>query len=487
MEAIYARQSVEKKDSLSIEGQIELCARECCTDYTVYADRGYSGKNTNRPDFERMLDDIVAGKISKVVVYRLDRFSRSISDFGQIWNVLQKHNVEFVSITEKFDTSTPMGRAMLHIIMVFAQLERETIAQRIKDNYYQRAKYGSWLGGPAPFGFDIQRTCENGKNVPVLVANKDAEIVKHIFTEYAQPKISLGMLARMLTSEGIPCIKREHWDSVALSRILHNPCYVCLTPEVYLFYKNKGVQICGGIEDFSQDYAGLLIGKRDRSAGKYTELADCHFSPANHKGFIPAAIWLQCQHKLDRNRQIKNTGKGKYTWLSGLLKCGGCGYGIKVSKTKQKLYLRCSGRTNYSVCSEKLLLSVDEIESAVSTSIETLLAGCCIQQNSAITTADLDSNAALALIDTKIERLLLAIAEANNVSMKYINKELGKLDVKKNDLLKKIAEQHLQKKGEELQDIEFSALEFEEKKIVAARLIKKVILHGENIEIVWNV
>ncbi len=109
-----------KKDSLSIEGQIELCTRECHSEYTVYADKGYSGKNTNRPDFERMMEDIIAGKISKVVVYRLDRFSRSISDFGQIWNILQKHNVEFISINEKFDTSTPMGRAMLHIIMVFA-------------------------------------------------------------------------------------------------------------------------------------------------------------------------------------------------------------------------------------------------------------------------------------------------------------------------------------------------------------------------------
>ena len=82
-----------------------------------------------------MLKDIKADKVSKLYVYRLDRFSRSIADFGQLWNVPLAHNVEFVSVTENFDTSTPMGRAMLHIIMVFAQLERETTAERVKDNF----------------------------------------------------------------------------------------------------------------------------------------------------------------------------------------------------------------------------------------------------------------------------------------------------------------------------------------------------------------
>ncbi|WP_312642539.1 recombinase family protein [Hydrogenoanaerobacterium sp.] len=487
MDAIYTRQSVEKKDSLSIEGQIELCARECRSEYTVYADKGYSGKNTNRPDFERMMEDIIAGKISKVVVYRLDRFSRSISDFGQIWNILQKHNVEFISINEKFDTSTPMGRAMLHIIMVFAQLERETIAERIKDNYYQRAKHGSWLGGPAPFGFTIERTSENGKSVPILAANDDIAVVKRIFKEYAQPEMSLGKLARMLTNEGIPCMQRKHWDNVSLSRIFHNPCYVCASPDVYLYYKHKGVNISDSIEDFTEDYAGMLVGKRDRAAGKYTDISDYHFSLANHKGVIPAELWLQCQYKLDLNRQIKNSGKGKYTWLSGLLKCGSCGYGIKISNAKDKLYLRCSGRTNYSVCSEKFVLSIAEIEAAVGAEIEALLSGCRLQQSAVVPPADSDSRATLALIEDKIERLLSALTEANHVSMKYINKELGKLDTQKKELLKSLTEQAVRGMKHELKDIVFSQLDFEEKKVVAARLIEKVILHGEDIEIVWKV
>ena len=150
MDAIYARQSVEKADSLSIQGQIDLCRQKAGKEVQIYPDKGYSGKNTNRPAFQRMMEDVERGQIQKIIVYRLDRFSRSIADFGRLWEILKQHDVEFVSINETFDTSTPMGRAMLNIIMVFAQLERETTAERVRDNYYQRAKLGAWPGGPAP-------------------------------------------------------------------------------------------------------------------------------------------------------------------------------------------------------------------------------------------------------------------------------------------------------------------------------------------------
>lgn len=143
-DAIYARQSVEKKDSLSISGQVDLCRRMAGEkEPAVYRDAGYSGKNTERPAFRQLMQDVKAGRIATLYVYRLDRFSRSVADFGQLWQVLQANRVEFVSVSENFDTSTPMGRAMLHIIMVFAQLERETIAQRVRDNYYRRAALGT--------------------------------------------------------------------------------------------------------------------------------------------------------------------------------------------------------------------------------------------------------------------------------------------------------------------------------------------------------
>ena len=151
MDAIYARQSVEKLDSLSIEAQIDLCRKLSSGEVLVFEDRGFSGKNTNRPGFQSLMEGVQNGTIQRIFVYRLDRFSRSIADFGRVWEVLEKHSVAFVSVTEQFDTGSPMGRAMLNIIMTFAQLERETTAQRVKDNYHHRFSLGAWPGGPAPY------------------------------------------------------------------------------------------------------------------------------------------------------------------------------------------------------------------------------------------------------------------------------------------------------------------------------------------------
>lgn len=155
-DALYTRQSVEKVDSISIESQLEYCKYETRGNpYKEYIDRGYSGKNTNRPAFEEMLEDIKQGKISRVIVYKLDRISRSILDFANMMDIFQKYNVEFVSSTERFDTSTPIGRAMLNICIVFAQLERETIQKRVTDAYYSRCKRGFiWAG---VFLTDLQR------------------------------------------------------------------------------------------------------------------------------------------------------------------------------------------------------------------------------------------------------------------------------------------------------------------------------------------
>ena len=116
-EAIYARQSVDKKDSVSIETQIEKCEYITKGNVETYKDKGYSGKNTARPDLERLLKDIKANKISRVIVYRLDRISRNITDFYNLYSIMQEHKTDFISVNENFDTSSPMGRAMMGILM----------------------------------------------------------------------------------------------------------------------------------------------------------------------------------------------------------------------------------------------------------------------------------------------------------------------------------------------------------------------------------
>ena len=133
-------------------------------------------KNTalipDRPKFQELVRDIKRGLIAKVVVYKLDRISRSILDFANMMELFQQYNVEFVSSTEKFDTSTPMGRAMLNICIVFAQLERETIQKRVTDAYYSRSQRGFKMGGKAPYGFHTEPIKMDGINSP---ANKQPQ------------------------------------------------------------------------------------------------------------------------------------------------------------------------------------------------------------------------------------------------------------------------------------------------------------------------
>ena len=485
LDAIYARQSVEKADSLSIQGQIDLCRREAGEDYKIYQDRGYSGKNTNRPAFRRLMEDVEKGRIQKIVVYRLDRFSRSISDFGRLWEVLKQHHVEFVSINETFDTSTPMGHAMLNIVMVFAQLERETTAERVRDNYYQRVKLGSWPGGPAPYGFSIGKLPgPDGRLAPGLIPNEQAPVVEELFTAYAQTEATLGSVARLLNSRHIPGPKRATWDNVTLSRILHSPLYVMADEDVYLYYQAKGLVFCHAPEDFDGLHAGMLVGKRDRCAGKYQDVKDQRFSLASHGGLIPSDVWLTCQYKLEANRKLGGSGRGKHTWLSGLLKCACCGYSIKVNRDRQKYYLVCSGRSNLGLCDASIQVNIRELEGAVEAELNRLIALC---PNEDIPEAPEGETAqALKAIEQKIQHLISAIAEGSELTVPYINRAIQKLDDQRRELLARQSRSRSRGRGH-TDRIHFSSLDFEEKKLVAAQFIRAIKLNGDRAEVIWNV
>ena len=172
-DVIYARQSVDRKDSISIESQIDFCKYELkggsCR---VFKDKGYSGKNTDRPEFQKLLGEIRKGKVRRVVVYKLDRISRSILDFANMMELFQEYDVEFVSSTEKFDTSTPMGRAMLNICIVFAQLEREALHEagvRKLVGISQRC-----ISDCTP------RTIQQVSHVLASLANRNAQFLRHL-------------------------------------------------------------------------------------------------------------------------------------------------------------------------------------------------------------------------------------------------------------------------------------------------------------------
>ena len=162
--AIYTRKSKYTGKGESTGNQLELCKAYIRNIYgeeydnrcQVFEDEGFSGGDLNRPAFRRMMNDVRKRRYKAIIVYRLDRISRNINDFAGLIDELGKLNVSFISIREQFDTSTPMGRAMMYIISVFSQLERETIAERIRDNMHELAKTGRWLGGITPLGFQSE-------------------------------------------------------------------------------------------------------------------------------------------------------------------------------------------------------------------------------------------------------------------------------------------------------------------------------------------
>ena len=484
MTAIYARQSLDVKDSLSIENQIELCRRVSEGEVKVYQDKGFSGKNTNRPAFLQLMEDVKEGKIHRILVYRLDRFSRSIADFSQIWTVLERYNVQFQSVTENFDTSSPMGRAMLNIVMTFAQLERETTAERVRDNYRHRVRLGAWPGGPAPYGFDLEKVRdEQGRSISKLVANEKASVVIEAFHSYLKPGAALRGVAKELTSRGVLAPRRKTWDNVTLSRMFRNPCYVRADEEIYWHYLSQGVSIQQPKEAFDGTRGCFLIGKRDRGKEKRNPAGLQQLAVGNHEGILPSRLWLQVQEKLSGNRQLDRSQAGKYSWLTGLMKCGTCGYALRINLDKRsgKHYLLCSGRSNYGVCDASIQLDLRELEEEVEASLQKVLDQCPEEE---LYSVDDSRTRELEETEQKICRLVMALAESSEVAAGYISSEIERLDRKKKELEKKLKK--MSSYGSQVSRIDLHAASFVEKKLVAGEFIQRISIIGEEVNMEWK-
>src|SRR3989475_7068430 len=144
-----------------------------------YDDGGYSGGSTDRPDLQRLLDDVRARKIDDVVVYKVDRLTRSLADFAKLVELFDAHGVSFVSVTQQFNTTTSMGRLTLNVLLSFAQFEREVTSERIRDKIAASKRKGLWVGGTLPLGYDMK----DGK---IAIVEEEAELVRSIFRRYLE-------------------------------------------------------------------------------------------------------------------------------------------------------------------------------------------------------------------------------------------------------------------------------------------------------------
>ena len=468
MVAIYLRRSLLDKDSLSIDMQLNYCKQKLQPneEYEIFEDNGFSGKSLERPAIKRLLDNL--SNYNKIIVYKLDRCSRNLLDFSNLLDKLQKNNVEFVSATESLDTTTPTGRAMVNIVATFAQLERETIAERVRNNYYQRLQDGTgrFLGGTLQYGFNNTTITIDGKNVPVLTYKEELiPIIREIFTNYAYTQVSLGEIARNLNNRKILSTQGAKWDSNKVSRLLRNPMYVKANADIYNYYSN--LEKINDIEEFVGINACNVY--KDKLMLTY------------HNGIIDADVWLKTQYKLKNNKQIApNKRKSSLSWLSTLLKCQ-CGRKISVKKNSVgKLYGSCTGN-----CGRKSTIYVDEIHKLVQQQIilkinELKNVKICKEENN-------DIKIEIAKIDKEIQIYTEKILMANEAVMKLINQKIEELIKQKQDLLNKALEQKVNNIDTNILDINFAELNLDKKRDIACTLINKVIIYEDTIEIMFKV
>lgn len=278
--AIYTRKSTEE----GLEQQFNTldAQRESCEAYILsqagegwecipepYDDGGWSGGNMDRPALKCLLDDIGRGRIDVVVVYKVDRLTRSLMDFARIVERFDGNDVSFVSVTQAFNTTSSMGRLTLNVLLSFAQFEREVTGERIRDKIAASKARGIWMGGNIPLGYDLGDR--------ILLENPDeADMVRYIFQRYLELG-SIPKLAKVLAAEGV---HSKRWTS--RRGITHG-----------------GVPLrCGAIAHILNNriYLGEIVHKGEAHAGE-------------HDAIIDLSLFTAVQAKLDGNRQKRVTRK----------------------------------------------------------------------------------------------------------------------------------------------------------------------------------
>jgi site-specific DNA recombinase len=358
--AIYARKSkfTEKGDSIS--NQINLCKHYLenlnITEHIIYRDEGFSGKNIDRPEFLKMLEDARLKKFNILICYKLDRISRSVADFSNLVIELEKLNIAFISVNEQFDTSNAMGRAMMYICSVFGQLERETISIRIRDNMYALAQSGNWLGGEVATGFESERVTyldTNGKEKTYCVLKpikEEIELAKLVFSKYLELK-SLSKVQKYMLSNNIKTKNDNDWSKNGLKIILTNPVYVRANEDVLNYYKAQDINIFGEVDN---SHGILIYSKRSGKVGKNKDPKEWIYAVSTHEGVIDSSDWLRVQKQININKdKAPALGSSGIALLSGLIRCSKCGSYMRVAYGKQyadkgvkKFYYVCSLKNN---------------------------------------------------------------------------------------------------------------------------------------------
>lgn len=291
-----------------------------------------------------MMADVRKRKFKAIVVYRLDRISRNISDFTGLIDELTKLDVSFVSIREQFDTSTPMGRAMMFIISVFSQLERETIAERIRDNMHELAKTGRWLGGTAPLGYrskPVSKITIDGKERKSFCLEpvpEEIDIPKLIYDLYTQSD-SLTAVEAELLRRRIKTKLGKNFSRFAIKAILQNPVYMVADEDAYDFFLERKAEVCFPKSEFDGSCGIMAYNRTDQEKGRAMILLPMEewiIALGKHPGIVPSKQWITVQQSLERNKSKGyRKPRNNEALLTGLIYCS-CGERMYPKLTERR-------------------------------------------------------------------------------------------------------------------------------------------------------
>lgn len=338
--AIYIRVSTRyqvDKDSLQVQRRELIAYSEMIlgtSDYVIFEDAGYSAKNTDRPDYQRMMDRLRTGEFSHLLVWKIDRISRNLLDFAEMYSELKKLGIAFVSKNEQFDTSNAVGEAMLKIILVFAELERQMTSERVTAVMLSRANNGQWNGGRIPYGYDYDK-----KTKQFSVNAKEADIVKKVYLLYDQYR-SLIYVCRYLNNLGVKTRAGNEWNVPGVYKILTSPFYI----GVYQYNVHN-----------------------DGKGGKKKRESEWIMIENHHQQIVSKADFDRISKALSGNRiggvpRNKTYIRKNIHTFAGIMRCGICGTGMTASLDgphadgwRPSIYTCRKRRENTAICSNKMV------------------------------------------------------------------------------------------------------------------------------------
>lgn len=444
---LYARVSTDiQVEGYSIEAQKEFLESYAkskeYTEFEYYVDGGYSGKDLNRPAIQKLIEDVKDGKIDCVMVFKLDRVSRSQKDtLYLIEEVFNKYNVGFVSIRENFDTTSPFGKAMIGILSVFAQLERETILERTRIGLIKRAQDGYWKGGGrVPFGYTYD------KNSGILIPKpEEVEVLNKMITLYLEGK-SFGQISEVVGFD----------ESQVERRILNKT--------------NTGI-----IKYRGEEYEG------------------------RHEAIVSDELYNRV---LETNKlRGKATKNERHYLLSGKIYCGHCGAKYRYQKWGQRIICYCYSRQHSKPkyikdpnCKNKRWDSFEIDDAVIENIFSMTLDEKMFQNNYQLTEVSVaqEYNVRLSKIDRQLNNLLDFISDG--LAVEITKEKIKKLEEEKENILSKLKEIKIKTANnkirlEIMRNLQSTWFEmpFTEKRLIIEQIIDKVVVSDNEIKIHYKI